>query len=239
MQGMVFAAGLGTRFKPWTDKHPKALAVVNGKSLLRRNIEYLRQYGISNVVVNVHHFADQIIEAIQQNKGWGSNITISDETDMVLETGGGIKVGELVGHDRLDRTIDIKKNAAQAELHPVSVFRTDVVGTTVQQEALLRFATAPDGAQCGADLLWRRAPRLRSGAFRQNAGETAGECAVRIATALDRTALAIQGPPGAGKTYVGAQMIRALDAGANEYIMKPFTAEVLREKLDLIGAIEG
>ena len=94
LQGMVFAAGLGTRFKPWTDKHPKALAVVNGKSLLRRNIEYLRQYGISNVVVNVHHFADQIIEAIQQNKGWGSNITISDETDMVLETGGGIKKAE-------------------------------------------------------------------------------------------------------------------------------------------------
>lgn len=94
LQGMVFAAGLGTRFKPWTDKHPKALAVVNGKSLLRHNIEYLHQYGISNVVVNVHHFADQIVDAIQQNKGWGSNITISDETDMVLETGGGIKKAE-------------------------------------------------------------------------------------------------------------------------------------------------
>ncbi|HEY1200543.1 MAG TPA: sugar phosphate nucleotidyltransferase, partial [Niastella sp.] len=94
LQGMVFAAGLGTRFKPWTDKHPKALAVVNGKSLLRRNIEYLHQYGINNVVVNVHHFAYQIVEAIQQNKGWGSNITISDETDMVLETGGGIKKAE-------------------------------------------------------------------------------------------------------------------------------------------------
>lgn len=91
IQGMIFAAGLGTRFKPWTDKHPKALAVVNGKSLLQRNIEYLQQYGITNVVVNVHHFADQIINALEKNKGWGSHITISDETDMVLETGGGIK----------------------------------------------------------------------------------------------------------------------------------------------------
>jgi MurNAc alpha-1-phosphate uridylyltransferase len=90
-QGMIFAAGLGTRFKPWTDKHPKALAVVNGKSLLQRNIEYLQQYGIDNVVVNVHHFADQIITALEKNKGWGSTITISDETDMLLETGGGIK----------------------------------------------------------------------------------------------------------------------------------------------------
>jgi len=88
---MILAAGLGTRFKPWTDKHPKALAVVHGKSLLQHNIEYLQQYGITNVVVNVHHFADQIVSAIEKNKGWGSTITISDETDVVLETGGGFK----------------------------------------------------------------------------------------------------------------------------------------------------
>lgn len=94
VEGMIFAAGLGTRFKPWTDKHPKALAVVHGKSLLQRNIEYLQQYGITNVVVNVHHFADQITTALKKNKGWGSAITISDETDMVLETGGGIKKAE-------------------------------------------------------------------------------------------------------------------------------------------------
>jgi NDP-sugar pyrophosphorylase family protein len=94
MGGMIFAAGLGTRFKPWTDKHPKALAVVNGKSLLQRNIEYLQQYGITNVVVNVHHFASQIVDALKKNNGWGSAITISDETDVVLETGGGIKKAE-------------------------------------------------------------------------------------------------------------------------------------------------
>ena len=94
VEGMIFAAGLGTRFKPWTDKHPKALAVVNGKSLLQHNIEYLQQYGITNVVVNVHHFAGQIVDALQKNKGWGSTITISDETDAVLETGGGIKKAE-------------------------------------------------------------------------------------------------------------------------------------------------
>jgi NDP-sugar pyrophosphorylase family protein len=90
MKAMIFAAGLGTRFKPWTDSHPKALALVNGKSLLQRNVEYLQQYHIREVVVNVHHFADQIIEAIQTNNGWGSNITVSDERDEVLETGGGL-----------------------------------------------------------------------------------------------------------------------------------------------------
>ena len=90
MKAMIFSAGLGTRFKPWTNTHPKALALVNGKSLLQRNIEYLQQYGIKEVVVNVHHFADQIIEAIDRNNGWGSKIIISDETEEVLETGGGL-----------------------------------------------------------------------------------------------------------------------------------------------------
>jgi N-acetyl-alpha-D-muramate 1-phosphate uridylyltransferase len=90
MKAMIFAAGLGTRFKPWTDSHPKALALVNGKTLLQRNIEYLRHSGITDVVVNAHHFADQLIQAVEENKGWGSNVIISDETDAVLETGGGL-----------------------------------------------------------------------------------------------------------------------------------------------------
>lgn len=88
--GFILAAGLGTRLKPWTDHHPKALAVVNGKSLLQRNVEYLQKFGITEVVVNVHHFADQIIETIKANKGWGSHISISDEKEEVLETGGGL-----------------------------------------------------------------------------------------------------------------------------------------------------
>lgn len=91
---MIFSAGLGTRFKPWTDTHPKALAPVNGKPLLQRNIEYLQQFGIREVIVNVHHFPDQIIAAIQKNKGWGSEVIISDESDVVLETGGGLKKAE-------------------------------------------------------------------------------------------------------------------------------------------------
>src|SRR5204863_267766 len=87
MKAMIFAAGLGTRFKPWTDNHPKALAPVNGKSLLQRNIEYFQQYGIKDVIVNVHHLADQVIDAIKKNNGWGSNIIISDEKNELLETG--------------------------------------------------------------------------------------------------------------------------------------------------------
>ena len=113
MKAMIFCAGLGTRFKPWTDTHPKALAVVNGKSLLQRNVEYLKKYGITDIVVNVHHFADQIIEAIEKSKGWGSNITISDEKEEVLETGGGMLKARkfLEGETFLTINVDILTDA--------------------------------------------------------------------------------------------------------------------------------
>ena len=113
MKAMIFAAGLGTRFKPWTDAHPKALAVVNGKSLLQRNIEYLQQYGIRDVVVNVHHFAGQIMEAVEKNQGWGSHVVISDETQEVLETGGGLlKAKDLLRNETfLTLNVDILTDA--------------------------------------------------------------------------------------------------------------------------------
>ncbi len=88
-KAMILAAGLGTRLKPFTDQHPKALAMVNGKSLLQRNIEYLQAHGIREVVVNTHHFAEQIEKAVTVNKGWGSEVTLSYEKE-VLETGGGL-----------------------------------------------------------------------------------------------------------------------------------------------------
>jgi N-acetyl-alpha-D-muramate 1-phosphate uridylyltransferase len=113
MKAIIFAAGLGTRFKPWTDSHPKALALVNGKSLLQRNIEYLQQYGIKDVVVNIHHFPQQIIDAIKQNNSWGSNIIISDESNEVLETGGGLmKARHLLESDQpfISVNVDILTN---------------------------------------------------------------------------------------------------------------------------------
>ena len=68
MKAMIFAAGLGTRLKPFTDEHPKALVVINGKTFLQRNIEYLARFGIKDVIINVHHFADQIQETLQKTK---------------------------------------------------------------------------------------------------------------------------------------------------------------------------
>jgi NDP-sugar pyrophosphorylase family protein len=90
MKAMILAAGLGTRLKPFTDKHPKALAIVNGKTLLQRNIEYLSSFGFTDIIVNVHHFAEQVINTLKHNNGFGAAITISNEEDKVLETGGGL-----------------------------------------------------------------------------------------------------------------------------------------------------
>lgn len=91
MKAMIFAAGLGTRLKPFTDNHPKALAVVNNKPLLQRNIEYLKGYGINEFVINVHHFPDQIIDFLKEHNNFGCKVNISNETDALLETGGGLK----------------------------------------------------------------------------------------------------------------------------------------------------
>lgn len=88
---MLLAAGLGTRLKPFTDHHPKALAPVGDRTLLEINIRKLVKAGISDIVVNVHHFADQIIDMLREHNGFGANIQVSDETAMVLETGGGVK----------------------------------------------------------------------------------------------------------------------------------------------------
>ena len=91
MQAMIFAAGLGTRLKPLTDTMPKALVRVGGEPLIKRVILNLAAAGVERIVVNVHHFAEQIIDYLKDNDNFGFDIRISDETAGLLETGGGIK----------------------------------------------------------------------------------------------------------------------------------------------------
>ena len=90
MKAMIFAAGMGTRLQPFTDTHPKALAQVNGVPLLERNIKYLQSYGINDFVINIHHFGGQILAFLAENDNFGANIEISNESDELLETGGGL-----------------------------------------------------------------------------------------------------------------------------------------------------
>lgn len=90
MKAMLFAAGLGTRLKPETNNKPKALVEIGGKTLLQHAIEKLKNEGISEVVVNVHHFSD-LMKSYLKEHDFGIPVTISDETNELLETGGGLK----------------------------------------------------------------------------------------------------------------------------------------------------
>ena len=106
MQAMIFAAGLGTRLKPLTDTLPKALVPLAGKTLLEWQIEKLKAAGITDIVVNVHHFPDMIIDYLHKHNNFGCNIQVSDERDMLLETGGGLrKAMRLLSNKAIDEGI--------------------------------------------------------------------------------------------------------------------------------------
>ena len=87
---MIFAAGLGTRLYPYTSDRPKALAEVSGKTLLQIAIEKVAKYGYNELIINIHHFGDQVIAFLEMNRNFGLDIKISDERDYLLDTGGAI-----------------------------------------------------------------------------------------------------------------------------------------------------
>ena len=89
MKAMILAAGLGTRLRPWTLSHPKALVPVGGVPMLKRVIERLRDEGVDEIVINAHHFASQIIDYLDDND-FGVKTVVSDESDNLLDTGGGL-----------------------------------------------------------------------------------------------------------------------------------------------------
>lgn len=90
MKAMVFAAGLGTRLRPYTNDRPKALVELAGQTLLAHTLTKLKKSGINEVVVNVHHFADMVIDYLKQQDYFGLTIYISDERELLLDTGGGL-----------------------------------------------------------------------------------------------------------------------------------------------------
>jgi len=90
MKAMVLAAGLGTRLRPLTDQRPKAMVEVAGRTLLEITLSHLRSFGIREVIINVHHFADMIVRYLESNDNFGMRIAISRE-EVLLDTGGGLK----------------------------------------------------------------------------------------------------------------------------------------------------
>ncbi len=136
MNGMIFAAGLGSRLAPLTDDKPKALVKINGKTLLENAIQKLKNAGCSRIIINVFHFADLVEEYLKVNNFFGTEIVISNERAELLDTGGGLKkatplfkIEEPIILYNVDvvSNIDLKK---MVEVH----FRSDAMVTLAVKE---------------------------------------------------------------------------------------------------------
>ena len=144
---MIFAAGLGTRLKPLTDTMPKALVPVDGQPLLWHVIQKLRAAGFERIVINVHHFAQQIIDYLKANDYFGLDIRISDETAMLLETGGGIKKAlPLFDADSpvLIHNVDILSNIDLASLYDYALQSSADALLVVSQRKTKRYLLFDD-----------------------------------------------------------------------------------------------
>ncbi|MBR2262597.1 MAG: nucleotidyltransferase family protein [Paludibacteraceae bacterium] len=136
MKAMIFAAGLGTRLKPITDTIPKALVPVGGKTLLEHVITKLAEEGFEEQIINVHHHADKILDFLKEKKNFGLHIEISDERDMLLDTGGGIKKAAHFFDDEqpfLIHNVDILSNANLRALYD-SHKNSDNIATLLVKE---------------------------------------------------------------------------------------------------------
>jgi mannose-1-phosphate guanylyltransferase len=130
MKAMVLAAGLGTRLRPLTDDRPKALVDVGGRTLLEITLARLRAFGIHDVIVNAHHFADKVISFLKERENFGMRIEVSRE-DMLLDTGGGLKKAGWFFLEHSDPP-------AEPEEEPFLLHNVDVV-STIDLERMVRF----------------------------------------------------------------------------------------------------
>lgn len=153
MKAFVLAAGLGTRLRPWTLEHPKALVPVGGVPMLERVLCRLRDEGFDDITVNVHHFAGQIRSFID-SRDWGINVGISDESDELLDTGGAIlKAEPMLCHDDapfLVHNVDILSDAPLRKLMDEHVAsRRDISLVMSARDSSRRLLFDADGNLCG------------------------------------------------------------------------------------------
>src|SRR5216683_3024224 len=144
MKAMILAAGLGTRLRPLTDSRPKALVEINGRTLLEITLSRLRTFGVSEVIINVHHFADMIVEYLKTKDNFGMTIEVSRE-ETLLDTGGGLKkaahffVGDSVGDSVEDSVEDSSRPDSSGE-EPFIVHNVDVL-STIDLRRMVQFHT--------------------------------------------------------------------------------------------------
>lgn len=142
MKALIFAAGLGTRLKPLTDTMPKALVPIDGKPLLEHVILKLKAAGFNQIIVNVHHFPDQIIEFLKSKNNFDLRIEISDERDKLLDTGGGVKNAKWFfddGKPFLVHNVDILSNIDLQSLYQQHLETSPLATLVVSERDTFRY----------------------------------------------------------------------------------------------------
>lgn len=142
MKAMIFAAGIGSRLKPLTDRTPKALIPVGGKPMLEHVILKLKAAGFDQIVINIHHLGDQIIDFLRANDNFGVQIDISDESDYLLDTGGGVKkaISFLRGDEPfLIHNVDILSNVDLKKLYETHLKTNPMATLLVSQRVTSRY----------------------------------------------------------------------------------------------------
>jgi len=142
MKALIFCAGLGTRLKPYTDDKPKALVSLAGKTLLEHVVEKLKQNGFTDIIINVHHFADKVERFLAERDYLGVDITISDERDLLLDTGGGLKKAAPFFNDGkpfLIHNVDIISDIDLAALYQYHLERNPIATLAVSNRMSSRY----------------------------------------------------------------------------------------------------
>ena len=142
MKAMIFAAGLGTRLKPLTDTIPKALIPIAGKPLLEHVILKLKAAGFNEIIVNVHHFPDQVIDFLQSKNNFDIHIVVSDERDLLLDTGGAVRKASWFfddGKPFLVHNVDILSNVDLKALYNEHAASNSIATLVVSKRNTFRY----------------------------------------------------------------------------------------------------
>jgi NDP-sugar pyrophosphorylase family protein len=135
MKAMILAAGLGTRLHPLTDTRPKALVEIDGRTLLEITLTRLRAFGVNEVIINVHHFADMVVDYLKSHNNFDVRIEISREDDLLLDTGGGLKKASRFF---LDEARHSPLAARHSLTEPFLLHNVDVI-STIDLHRMLQF----------------------------------------------------------------------------------------------------
>ena len=153
MRAMILAAGLGTRLKPLTDSIPKALLKITGHTLLELQIKKLKAEGFDRTIINIHHFADKVKRYLKENNFFNCSIEISDESDKLLDTGGGLKKASHFfsdGNPFLVYNVDILSNISLKKLMEFHLSSKSIATLAVQnRESSRKFLFDKNNTLCG------------------------------------------------------------------------------------------